>query len=661
MDAGAAPVELALFSLESQIAKIAVASKREEALDDTPGSVTVITKEQIRDMNALTLRDVLNVLVPGIDVVPTYFRYGDRVNEGIYSRGLLSDFSQQVLILFNGQTKWNETTFASPFVAVQFNLENIERIEVSRSPVPIQGGGALTVINLVTKEQYLHNSGQAYLDLSTNERDFTGRFLQGLRVTGLYGIDLGPLRASGSVQYYQDAGQAHREPAGRGGYRFDPSTLRDGVKNAANFTLSLQSRDERFSLQSSFQHTNSDAFLSGQVPSQSNDLYKYQGTIWVANLRVKPWRKLQLLAGTMVAQWTNITDVAGVPGGGGESNFNVYLEGNYEFQFRAAGRHSLLTGLRLEREGQFSGVIYTFDGEGLAASDEPALLFAPNAARNVFALYADDVWRAVAGKLLLTGGVRLDVYNGFGDTNEFAPSGRVAMLYNPSRALGIKLLYATAIRPPSIYERLGTTLLPLRGSESITSERVHTVEVSLVAKVKQFKLQLTPFFEWFNDKIEYVPEGTTFTAHNNGATRVLGFDVDARYHFTPDSYLFANGSYVNSYDLQNQNQTYFLPSAYVNAGGNLHYRGFNLNATFYFRDKRPLPQALVQNLEHTSYHAMLNASVAYSFWKGMRVYLLVENVTDQQNNIPLSIDQFIVPMRGRTVHLGLSLAPGLNR
>ena len=50
----------------------------------------------------------------------------------------------------------------------------------------------------------------------------------------------------------------------------------------------------------------------------------------------------------------------------------------------------------------------------------------------------------------LDAGVRLDVYHGFGDQTELAPSGRLALLGNPLRALGIKLLYATAIRPPAI-------------------------------------------------------------------------------------------------------------------------------------------------------------------------------------------------------------------
>lgn len=650
--------ELELFSLDTQVADLAVsvASKRAENIDDSPGSITVITKEQIRDMNARTLRDVLNVLVPGMDVVPTYFRYGDRVNEGIYSRGLLSDFSQQVLILWNGQSKWNETTFSSPFIAVQFNLENIERVEVSRSPTPIQGGSALTVINLVTKEQHLRNGGEGHVDVFTNDGDFTQRGVQGVRATGIFSVDIGKLRASGAVQYYRDIGQPHREPKGRAGFpsSLDVDTLRDGVKNAANFTLSLESQDGRYLFQSWFQYTNSDAFLSGQVPSPSVDLYKYEGLQWLSHLRLRPWRTLQIIAGAMLAKWTNVVDAAGTPVGGDESNYYTYVEGSYEFRFRAAGQHSLLTGLRYEREGQYTGSAFLWNGQGFDVSKDSALLFAPNADRDIFAVYADEAWRLFGNKLHLTGGVRLDVYHGFGDKAELAPSGRFAVLGNPLRALGLKLLYATAIRPPSIYERLGTALVPLRGSPDTTSERVHTVELSATARVKGLRLVVTPFFQWFENKIEYVPDGLSFTARNNGATRVLGFDVDARYTFTPGNYLFMNGTYLNSHDNQNDTATYFLPSIYVNAGANGRIKGFNVNTNFYLRDKRPLPPNLVQNAINTGYQGVWNGSIAYALGGGFRVYFLIENITDQPNSIPLSVDGLLVPMRGRTYHLGIT-------
>lgn len=124
---------------------VSIATKTERTLDEAPGTIRVITRQQISDMNARTLKDVLNVYVPGMDALPTSLKYGDRV-ETVFSRGINSDFSQQILYLFNGKNKFNETTFGQPLQFIEFTLENIERIEVSTSPLPIQGGSAITTM-----------------------------------------------------------------------------------------------------------------------------------------------------------------------------------------------------------------------------------------------------------------------------------------------------------------------------------------------------------------------------------------------------------------------------------------------------------------------------------------------------------------------------------
>ena len=121
-----------LFQLE-----LSLGSRTIKNPDQVPGAITTIEKEQITQMQARTMRDVLNVLVPGMDVVPTYFQYGNTVNEGIYSRGILSDFNQQILILYNGENKFNESTFGSPYTGMEFTLENVERIEINNSPAPL--------------------------------------------------------------------------------------------------------------------------------------------------------------------------------------------------------------------------------------------------------------------------------------------------------------------------------------------------------------------------------------------------------------------------------------------------------------------------------------------------------------------------------------------
>jgi len=641
----AAPAEFSFGEIT-----VVTATRTAEKLDEAPGSLTVITSRQIRDLNARTLRDVLNVFVPGMDVVPTYFRYGDRVNEGIYSRGLLSDFSQQVLILYNGQTKFNETTFSSPFPAIEFTLENIDRIEISRSPLPLYGGSAITTINLITQEQNAEKT-EMQVNTAVNQKTSVKEGLQSKKFSMLWGHSFSKWHASGFVQYYDDQGRPHPVRSGQGGYALPGSTLRDGTKGAVNFSLSLRSLDQRWTLQSWYKHAAQDAFLSGQLPSQSSDVYNYEGSEWLTNIKFKPSVNYEINAGAMAAKWANFVHLASGPWGGDEANYDLFVEGLYT---RRIGKQSWLAGVKLEKEGQYDGTIYNWDGSGFVPDKTDANLLAPNASRTVLSVYAEDnvKFSPVFGAL---GGVRLDYYNGFAGAEETIVNPRLAFVLTPSAPLTLKALYASAGRPPSIYERLGAALAPLYGSADIKSEKVHTLELSaLVKSSRGWRAQITPFYQIFSNKIEYVEAGANeFRARNNGNTEVRGLDLDGWYYFDERNYIFANASFFSSRDVENGHDTFFIPNRYINAGANFNHQNFNFNVTGYFRNARQLPAALVVNRSKAGSHFLMNAAASYQFSPAFRAYALIENLGDRNNVVPLSVDGLFVPMRGRTLNAGM--------
>jgi outer membrane receptor for ferrienterochelin and colicins len=641
--------------------EVTTASKTAERIEDAPGSLTVITSRQIADMNAQTLRDVLNVLVPGMDVVPTYFRYGDRVNEGIYSRGLLSDFSQQILILYNGHSKFNETTWGSPFPAIEFTLENVERIEVSRSPLPLYGGAAFTVINIITKEQYLRNDLRFHGSLGLDAGEGSYRKIQARKFSLMFGHELQSWHVGGSVQYYDDRGQPHRNPEGKGayatGYQLADDTLRDGTKAATNISLSLKSPGDKLVVQSWYKYTNRDAFLSAQLPSPSQDQYFYRGTEWLAHAIYTPTPALRLVLGTQTSSWYNFYDSAGTPAGGGEENYDVFGEANYTFKFTAAGSHSLLLGLKLEREGQYRGAVFTWDPmAGAFREDRSAVaIFAPNASRTVPSVYLEDSWKPWQ-QLSLAAGIRLDHFRGFGEKNETLLSPRLALRINPANRLVLKGLYASAGRPPAIYERLGAHAVPLLGNPNTRSERVDTFELAGIYRTESFKIQLTGFLGLFGNKIEYLPDGSgSQVAQNNGRTRSAGVDAEAWFYLNKSNYIFANGTLLRSKDLESKHDTYFLPSVYLNAGLNLQHLDWNFNLAGYFRNNRPLPPELSINRRNVRASLRGNATLSYYLMRTLKAYLLVENIGDAETNIPLSVDGLFVPMRGRTLLAGLAV------
>ncbi len=123
----------------------AVASKTELTTRETPGIVSIVTSEEIRNSGARDIIDVLK-LVPGFDfeydvdgVIGVGFR-GSWVHEG------------KALILLDGQMMNDLVYYNTPF-GNHFDVTQIKKIEIVRGPgSAIYGGNAeLCVINIITK------------------------------------------------------------------------------------------------------------------------------------------------------------------------------------------------------------------------------------------------------------------------------------------------------------------------------------------------------------------------------------------------------------------------------------------------------------------------------------------------------------------------------
>ncbi|HEX3762850.1 MAG TPA: TonB-dependent receptor plug domain-containing protein [Kofleriaceae bacterium] len=126
--------------------QVDVASKKAQTSRETPGIVTVITRDDIVTSGA---RDLLDVLVlapgfaPGVDV------------EGVVDLGIRGQWGHEgkILLLIDGQPM-NELLYSTLQLSNHYPLDAIERIEVIRGPgSAIYGGYAeLAVINIITRK-----------------------------------------------------------------------------------------------------------------------------------------------------------------------------------------------------------------------------------------------------------------------------------------------------------------------------------------------------------------------------------------------------------------------------------------------------------------------------------------------------------------------------
>jgi len=124
---------------------IGVASKTELPIRESPGIISVITEQEIKNSGARDLIDVLS-LVPGM-----HFGTDVQGTVGIGIRGNWG-YEGKILLLLDGQMM-NETMFATVGLGNHFDVNTIDRIEIIRGPgSSIYGGFAeLGVINIITK------------------------------------------------------------------------------------------------------------------------------------------------------------------------------------------------------------------------------------------------------------------------------------------------------------------------------------------------------------------------------------------------------------------------------------------------------------------------------------------------------------------------------
>jgi outer membrane receptor for ferrienterochelin and colicin len=167
-----------------------VATKVPQTYRETPGIITVVTREEIMDSGARDLEDVL-LLVPG-------FSLGVDV-EGVTDVGVRGNWGHEgkVLLLIDGQPM-NERLYSDNEMAFHYPIDQIDHIEIIRGPgSAIYGGYAeLAVINVITRGADQLKGAAIYFS-SGRMRNAFGYNILSLAV----GDSIGPVKVSGSLYY----------------------------------------------------------------------------------------------------------------------------------------------------------------------------------------------------------------------------------------------------------------------------------------------------------------------------------------------------------------------------------------------------------------------------------------------------------------------------
>jgi outer membrane receptor for ferrienterochelin and colicin len=154
-------INLSAFTEESELQKqlnkaTSVASGKALSTRETPGILSVITSEEIQNMGARDIIDILR-MVPGFDVLQD-----NQFAMGIGIRGNWAN-EGKVLVRLDGHYL-NELLYQTVLMGNHFAVEMIDRIEIIRGPgSAIYGGSAeYGVINIITKAASTLNGVQVF-------------------------------------------------------------------------------------------------------------------------------------------------------------------------------------------------------------------------------------------------------------------------------------------------------------------------------------------------------------------------------------------------------------------------------------------------------------------------------------------------------------------
>jgi iron complex outermembrane receptor protein len=140
----ATPRELLLFM---KVPTVITAAGRAQPLTQAPSTITLITAEDIRRSGATSLPDLLRS-VPGLDFLRT-----SASNVSIGARGLNRGDRTRLQVLVDGLSVYEDVLSLVFWHQIPIPLEEIERIEIARSPAAaLYGDKAFAgVVHIITK------------------------------------------------------------------------------------------------------------------------------------------------------------------------------------------------------------------------------------------------------------------------------------------------------------------------------------------------------------------------------------------------------------------------------------------------------------------------------------------------------------------------------
>ena len=629
--------DLLLFYEEQDLV---TATKRPTSLRKAPAIATIITADEIRNMGARSLLDVLK-MVPGFGI--SINEFGTMMVE---VRGIRTQASEKILVMIDGHSQ-NRNMNGSALlynVAGMLPMEYIRQVEVVRGPGSALYGNSAFVatINIITRNAEEING----LEVKAGGGSFNS-FKENL----VGGKAIGEkLTVSGSLDQYKSNGPRLTVEADTltGAGPFFPSMAPGTPDLAYRHTdafLKVGYGDLTFR---GHYRILKESFYIGLTSALNNVSYGEIENYWgelAYNLRLADGLSANLKLhydyygqDSNMQLYPNGFASGAFPGGmiGKAPAKNRTIGGEMQVDWDIFKRNHLIAGFSFEELQQYDvRQLANFDpatGAPLPSVQE-VVNWNREATRQIFATYLQDEWQ-LPYNVNLTTGVRYDHYSDFGD----AVNPRVGLVWSFLDNADLKLLYGQAFRAPNFQELYNINNPKVLGNTNLKPERIQTYEAGLAWRLNRyFAANLNYFYSTINDQIGWVPSSTVGAAavnSNIGKTVTQGVELGVNGAYGADLYWKLNYAYQEPRDADNDRRLAYVPSQ--RASGSINYaltKYANLHTDLLWTGSRPREYGDARS-SMPDYTTVDLAVTLKNFYKTLEIQTTVRNLFDRHFNDP---------------------------
>jgi len=581
--------------------KIVSVSKTEQAIGEVPTTIRVITSNDIRNNGYFTLEEALADL-PGFQ-----FRNILGINSYVFQRGIPNQ-NNLTLVLIDG-VQLNELNSGGFYAGGQYNMSNIERIEVVYGPSSVAWGtNAITgIINIITKKPE-KSKGEIHSlvgNFNTVEGDFAGNWM--------FNDNKAAIRVSGMVKKTDKANL--KGAAGDNNW----TDLMDNFENDYNLGVKLEAK--AFTLGTNFiEKQTSTATMQKSFGTQ----YRDYGTSWnirFVNSYLKYDKQLSnklRLTSTLYNRNSTVLkntvyyvlDTAQV--GYYRPNNLTGLENILNCNLNQA--FSLTSGLIAEFEHLANGPTQTYSD---SPNVKPPVPTKPSMQNNYLISVFVEPRLRLFSTLFLSGGLRFDQSSIY--KQMLTP--RVGANYMFGRH-GVRVSYSEAFRAPKPWDYTDG-----KGNPDLLPEKMKSIEAGMTIIVsKSLTLEMIGFENKLINGIikEQLPEG--YRWGNTGEIVTTGAELSAILNLERfDAYI--NYTFNHSSNEKGEHITEISPHS-ANAGVTYEIsKRLKINLRSNYMGKCENAKVIASTgSKMVDPYLIFNGAVTYSTLKGLTLQLTGKNL-----------------------------------